>query len=51
MTELGNENFVNTDNIRVEKIKNLGLKERLDNFCKDNGKIMKEMFFKNINFN
>ena len=51
VTELGNRNFVNSDNMQVEDIKSLGENKFVQDFWKNNGKQFEEQFFKDIDFN
>ena len=51
MTELGNRNFVNYENMQVEYIKDAGVKQNLDNLLNNNGDTLGKKIFKNFKFN
>ena len=51
MTELGNRNFVNYENMPVEDVKEVGMKQRLDNLFKNEGDDLEKKIFKNVKFN
>ena len=51
MTEIGDRNFVNYENMHVEDIKDLGTKENIDSFLKNNGEALGKIVFKNMKFN
>ena len=51
LTELGNRNFVNYENMQVEDIKDLGMQQKFDNLFKEEGDVVEEMIFKNLKFN
>ena len=51
LTELGNRNFVNSDNMQVEDIKSFGVNNVVQDFWKNNGKEIGEQLFKDIDFN
>ena len=52
LTELENRNFVNTDNMQVENVNNLGTKNIFEKFYKsEEGKKVVENFFNEFKFN
>ena len=51
MTELGNRNFVNYENMQVEDVKEVGMKQRLDNLFKKKYDDLEKIIFKNVKFN
>ena len=52
LTELENRNFVNTDNMQVENVNNLGTKNIFEKFYKsEEGKKVVENFFNELKFN
>ena len=51
MTELGNRNYVNYENMQVEDVKELGMKQSLDNLFKKKYDDLEKIIFKNVKFN
>ena len=51
LTELGNRNFVNYENMQVEDIKDRGVKQGFDDIYKNKKDDLEEMIFKNLKLN
>ena len=51
MTELGNRNYVNYENMQVEDVKEVGMKQSLDNLFKKKYDDLEKIIFKNVKFN
>ena len=50
VTELGNRNFVNIENMKVENVNNFGVNYKLEKYFEKEGEELKEQIIKNFKF-
>ena len=51
MTEIGDRNFVNYENLHIEDFKDIGAKEIIDDLMKKDGEALEKIAFKKLKFN
>ena len=51
MTEIGDRNFVNYENLHIEDFKDIGAKEIIDDLMKKDGEALEKIAFKKFKFN